>query len=305
MYSKLIGIISLVMVLNIGFAQRIDTDTLLLEQKNICPSKEWKLVFHDEFDATTLDTSKWLTYYPQYPTENDQWEFGRTHGNEGQIYKDENVQLSDGVLQIIAKKENATWFTAKRNHTSGMIYTKPAYRFQYGKFVIRCKIPTTTGFWSAFWLWGGSEIDVFEFGSDDPDLLYTNIHQCYDKPNCHQSQRHAGRDYSRAFYNYSIEWTPDLLIWKVNGRVIRKLARYMGLNGKPATNCTLKAGKYTLNPLFPTDKMAVIANMAVGVNGGPFTDAPNKDSSLPNQFTIDFIRVYQKPSLQNMESIVR
>jgi len=32
-----------------------------------CISEDYKLVFHDEFDGESLDTSKWYTYYPYGP----------------------------------------------------------------------------------------------------------------------------------------------------------------------------------------------------------------------------------------------
>ncbi len=40
------------------------------------------------------------------------------------------------------------------DYTSGMIYSN--YKFDYGMFEIKCKIPKGKGFWPAFWMAGAS-----------------------------------------------------------------------------------------------------------------------------------------------------
>jgi len=94
-----------------------------LDGGNICPS-EWKLVFSDEFSGSSLDLSKWYTYYPYTPDHSDQCDFCRTHGNEGQIYRNDNIVVGNGTLKLIAKAQASTWFSSSRNYTSGMIHSK-------------------------------------------------------------------------------------------------------------------------------------------------------------------------------------
>src|ERR1035437_9776703 len=135
---------------------------------NICSNKNLILVFDDEFDGDSLDASKWITWFPYTATGNDSCEFCRTHGNEGEIYLDSNVVVSNGTLKLIAKRQTTTWYTATRDYTSGMIESREGW--MYGLFETRCKIPYGMGFWPAFWLFGGNgtEIDDFEIGGQSP-----------------------------------------------------------------------------------------------------------------------------------------
>ena len=99
-----------------------------------------------------------------------------------------NVFFDQGVCKIVAKKEfllrkSVSWMddTVKLSdglanlrhyiYSSANIWSKK--KFGFGKYEIRCKIPSGMGFWPAFWLYGNdqinkeksSEIDVFEFWS--------------------------------------------------------------------------------------------------------------------------------------------
>lgn len=174
-----------------------------------CPSASWKLVFYDEFNGNQLDATKWVTHYPY--AANGQCEFCRTHGNEGQIYKDENVVISGGTLKLIAKRENATWFGQTREYTSGMTHTTNSFKFFYGKFEMRAKIPSGMGFWPAYWLYGdeGNEIDIFEFGCDKPTWLYTNVHTSYNNAHYDWSEKYIGTNFSNSFHIYTVEWEPN------------------------------------------------------------------------------------------------
>src|SRR5688500_14175254 len=112
---------------------------------NICSDGGWILKFSDEFNGDSLDRTKWINYFPYTETGNDQCEFCRTHGDEGQIFTDTNLSLSEGTLKLIARKQQATWFSATRNYTSAIIHSKYDFRFMYGKFEIRCKLPYGKG----------------------------------------------------------------------------------------------------------------------------------------------------------------
>lgn len=232
-------------------------------------SDDWKLIFYDEFNGNSIDASKWVTYYPY--AGNGECEFCRTHGNEGQIYKDENIIVNNGTLKLIAKRENASWFGQTREYTSGMIHSTNSFKFLYGKFEMRGKIPYGMGFWPAFWLYGdeGNEIDIFEFGCQRPNILYTNVH----KNGSDSSSGFMGSDFSNAFHIYTVEWSPSKIIFKVDGSEIRNMSWI---------------------PLIPDNPLNIILNLAIGNNDTPFTRSPNSSTLLPNQFEIDWVRVYQK-----------
>ncbi len=175
----------------------------------------YKLVFHDEFNGTSLDLNKWHTFYPYGANSSDQCEFCRTHGNEGQIYKDENVLISNGTLKLKAKKENATWYTATRQFTSGMVQSKQ--NFKYGKFEIRCKLPPGQGFWPAFWLFGGDECDVFEYCTNEPTKQNMNLHIWCNNQHYQIPQSNTGINSTTDYHTYSVEWEPMYVDWRTDG----------------------------------------------------------------------------------------
>lgn len=261
---------------------------------NICQTESWKLVFHDEFSGSSLDTSKWYTYYPYGSNNSDQCEYCRTHGDEGQIYLDQNVEVSNGTLKLIARNDSASWFAARRSFTSGMIHSK-INNFKYGKYEIRCKILSGIGFWPAFWTFGGkNEIDVFEFGTDNKREFYSDVHNWnWNGEHIHDSKTITleGTDFSTNFHTYAIEWDYFYLRWFVDGVLVRTVPKFFTLNLNPIFACNIAPGAYIVNPLFPTDAASIIANLAIG---GPFTRMPDSSTVFPNQFEIDYIRVYQR-----------
>lgn len=260
-----------------------------------CPTSEWKLVFYDEFNGSSLDLNKWVTYYPYAP--NGNCAFCRTHGDEGQIYLDENVVVSDGKLKLIAKEEFATWFGQTRDYTSGMIHSKNTFKFYYGKFEISAKIPYGEGFWPAYWLFGddSNEIDVFEIGCQLPSKLKTNVRTESNGDIYDWSEVYYGENLSQDFYIYTFEWEPNQLIFKINGNEIRRVPRYWTILGQPLyCNDQISAGTYIENLLMPDNPLNLIINLAIGNDNTPFTGPPNASTVLPNLFEIEYVRVYQR-----------
>lgn len=286
------------------------TEIEITSDMNFCQTSPWEMVFNDEFNGNSLDTDNWYTWYPKWPDKSDEWEFGRTHGDrEGQIYRDENAIIENGILKLRVKEEQGTWYTASRDYTSGMIYSKSKFRF--GKIEIKCKIPYGQGFWPAFWTFKGTpveEIDIFEFGGDSPSTLYTNLHSCYGEPECSVGTNYNNGDFSENFYTIGIEWDPHCIRWYVDddsgAQTIRIEPKYSELDGTPITDCAITSGTYLMNPQFPTDPTSVIANLAIAMNG-QFTQPPNSSTPFPSDFEIDYIRIYSREICDLAESHIR
>ena len=68
---------------------------------------------------------------------------------------------------------------------------------------------------------------------------------------------------------YSGLWTPGKLIFYLNGEAI---AEYLGDFGT---------------------SMNLIANISVAQNKGPFSPGPDKNTVFPNEFVIDYMRVWK------------
>ena len=260
-----------------------------------CPDDPYRLVFHDEFEENNFDTNKWYTYYPYGVNNSDQCEFCRTHGdNEAQIYQDDNISLENGILRLTAVKENAIWYTATREHTSGMIHSKQ--QFFYGKFEIKCKIPSGNGFWPAFWLWGLDECDVFEICGHDVEEFNTNLHMDCDDEHYQTPQTHAAPDLSQNFHIFSVEWEPLYVDWRIDGQLVRRVHRLSTITGE-LIECNDDVAVNTLiwNEMIPNQPMSVIANLALSPSGSYCgNDGLDNTTPFPSTFEIDYIRVYQK-----------
>lgn len=263
---------------------------------HICADEPWQLVFYDDFDGDSLDRDKWMTWYPYGENGSDECSFCRTHGNEGQVYRDENAIVEDGLLKLVVKKEPGSWYGLQRDHTSGMIHSRQAFT-DYARYEIRCKIPQGDGFWPAFWVFGWSvEIDIFEFGTGEPDRLHTGFFKNLDGgKNEHMAHEYQGPDFSADFHTIAAQYESFFIHLEVDSVRVHTFPRYYTLNGNAVTTCDLPEGPYLHNPVFPrfADPVQVIANVAVGAENTPFTGPPPPETVFPNQMEIDFIKVYQ------------
>lgn len=229
----------------------------------------YTLKWSDEFNGTQVDTSNWT------------FEIG-DHGwgnNELQYYTaGENAIVADGVLKIIAKKENG-------RYTSTRMVTRDKKIFTYGYFEIRAKLPQGTGTWPAIWMLGNNiktvgwpacgEIDIMEHVGKNPRQVHTTIHNSSGYGNTPYTSFIKLDDPFNEFHNYSIDWTADHITFLIDGKEIY----------------TYKQDVHTPEN-WPFDlPQFFILNIAVGGNwGGPDVD----DAIFPQTMTVDYVRVYQK-----------
>lgn len=282
-------LLSIVQVL--GYSQ-YDT---LLPGGNICSEGNWELMFSDEFNGRSLDRSKWVTWYPYANDGSDNCSFCRTHGDEGQVYMDVNVEPSGGTLKLHARREPATWFDARREYTSGMIHSKQA--FGYGRYEMRCKLPKGMGFWTAFWMFGekATEIDVLEAGMQKPRHLHMGIKTWKNGHSFDKSIR-SRSDLSEGFHTYAMEWDENFIRIEVDSLEVWRISRFLDKRGNTLKKCEIKAGRYQLQPAWPPEgeKLKIIVNLAIGTGTTPFAKSPGEKTTMPNQMEIDWIRVYEK-----------
>jgi beta-glucanase (GH16 family) len=178
----------------IGVKTIYEDDAPLTGGEHWWPTYTWHLVFADEFEGNTLDTSKWKLPYQGMIRDFDRKDEMQWYANTGTtpyIPISNNIEISNGTLKLITKKETEfygtyvinfdtnpwTYKTTNFEYTSAQIESKQ--KFGYGRYEIRCKIPKGKGFWPAFWLFGNSranEIDILEFWNerDCANVYYAN-----------------------------------------------------------------------------------------------------------------------------------
>jgi len=282
----------LLTVVSINIFAQQDT---VLKKPVLCSEGEWNQVFDDEFEGNSLDGSKWLTWFPYSDDGSDNCTFCRTHGDGGQIYRDENAVVSNGSLKLIARRETCHWMGETRDYSSASIHSRQ--EFGMGKYEIRCRIPSGMGFWPAFWMFGrkATEIDVFEIGTQKPRYHHVAIHSWSTKTSL-QKGYNGSTDLSDGYHIYTMIWDSNFVTIAVDGEEVWRVSQYTNKRGRVVKKCPVKPGTYQVNPTFPPEgeMLSVIAGLAIGTKNSPFTKSPDENTVFPNQLEIDWIRIYEK-----------
>ena len=193
-------------------------------------------VFFEDFNEPTLDRSKWNVEVT-----------GNTVNDEQEAYVDSASTLylvrgaeaggaNKGALVIKAfyhpvyiSKENK-----KYDFLSGRINTQHKLEFTYGTASARMKMEAGAGLWPAFWALGNGnwpacgEIDVMETVGDSSWVSNALHGPGYfgNTPLVYRAFFPAGIDVTQ-WHVYSVDWTPDHIIFKVDEKVTYKVTRAM------------------------------------------------------------------------------
>lgn len=262
-----------------------------------CDSTAWHLVFHDEFEGTSLDRSKWITYYPFSSDGSDQCAACRYMGGTNSIYVDDQVTLNNGLLYLGVEATETTWYGVTKQHQASTIRSIGSAEFTFGRFEIRCKLPEGEGLWPAFWMFGGeTEIDVFEVCGEKPNWVKGSLHQ-WGKTRFSNTGKHKGADTRAEFHTYAVEWERDEIRWYMDDELIHSRGRFVNDKGEPLPACDRAAGEHHTAPYFPrsVDKVNVIAGNGVSEHKG-FCKGPKDPKPWPkaSSMEVDWIRVYQR-----------
>lgn len=248
-------------------------------------AQAYDLVWSDEFSGTSL-SSDWERMLGT----GSQFGLVGWGNNELQYYtsRSQNIQVSDGTLKIIARRENF----GGRQYTSARLRTLGTADLKYGKIEARMKLPSTKGIWPAFWMlssspdygtWAASgEIDIME-SVNTADRIYNNMYYGGYFPD----QRDAvnsfvdGTDYSAGFHTFTLEWEPHELRYYTDG-VLKHRVR----------NDVYFSVEAPGNPWAPFDRpFHLLLNVAVG---GNFPGNPDGSSVFPQTMEVDWVRAYER-----------
>jgi len=243
-------------------------------------TNNYKLVWNDEFDYTGLpDSTRW-----HYDTEGNEFGWGN---NEAQHYTKanlKNARVEDGVLKIIARKEDY----AGKKYTSARLVSNADWK--YGKVEVNARLPKARGTWSAIWMMPGNwsyldgnwpdigEIDIMEHVGHNLGTVHASAHS-----KDYQWQKNTQKtatifipDVSDEFHSYILEWTPDAIKAFVDDSL------YFDYK-----NEGLGEAKWPY-----TKPFKLIMNVAVGGTWGNVEGID--DEAFPQTMEIDYVRIYQK-----------
>jgi beta-glucanase (GH16 family) len=238
-------------------------------------------IWEDNFDGPAgqaPNSSKW-----RYDIGGSGW------GNDEREYYTNSTRNSalDGAgnLVITARQESGgfTCHYGPCQYTSARLLTAQTFTQAYGRFEARIKIPRTQGLWPAFWMLGdggagwpnNGEIDIMENIGREPGTVHGTIHgpgysgsggigAAYNLP--------AGQQFADGFHTFTVDWSPNSLIWYVDG-----------VQYQQRTPADLGGKTWVYNhPFF------MILNVAVG---GYWPGYPDGSTVMPQTMTVDYVRV--------------
>lgn len=280
-------------------------------------ANDWTMVWSDEFDGKKIDRANWSF-------DEDCWGGGN---EEHQCYtrSSRNAAIEDGKLVITARHERTTGpalaahlrrnsatpnAEATRAFSSARLNTRGKAAWRYGKVEVRARLPQGQGTWPAIWMlpeqdryggWAASgEIDILEAvnlgvpcakcpGGRENTILGT-LHFGGKWPdNTFKGEEVPFPEVlDDGFHTYTIEWYPDRMVWRVDGRpYAERKASEWSTTGSSA-------------PGAPFDQpFHLILNLAIGGKlpesrgvGGVRLDG------YPKRMEVDWVRVWQQSGQQ-------
>ncbi|KRE97275.1 hypothetical protein ASG76_00660 [Nocardioides sp. Soil774] len=239
--------------------------------------------FTDDFDEDSVDGegAQWYT--------RDQGHIGVRTCSRADA---DAAEVTGGVLRLSVLDDpdrdlcqpngNRKRFPMRLN---GHVGTEGTYDFTYGYAAARIRTQSARGQHSAFWMQatggqatggpkqGGAEIDVMEyFGDDHPEGGLTSFTYYLDQAGRKQTKGgwlpnvdELGDDWSEQFHVFSVEWTPQEYVFRIDGQVTQRLKGET--SGKP---------EFLILSLLSSDY-----------------ELPRFDGKLPEHMDVDWARVWE------------
>lgn len=216
-----------------NWAQPIQNDSPIAETTVVAPEFD-TLVWSDEFEGEgAINTSNWF-HQTQLPP-GGSWFGGLINHYTN---REENTYVTEGVLHMVAKKEEFNDQGELKQYTSARLNSK--FAFTYGRVEVRAKLPKGIGTWPAIWMlskninedgaywdtkgfgttnWPAcGEIDILEHWGKNQNYVQSGVHNAssygYEVLNL------GGRTLDTAsnqFHLYALEWSKEKIVFSVDG----------------------------------------------------------------------------------------
>ncbi len=254
----------------------------------------WKLVWHDEFDGTELDRTKWdfrlHLMQKRHHTFTDEGavldgkgnllltlvkkdgQFYSPHLQTGENFMDRPVEGSDGNYS-----KEFTWPIAKLK--------EPKFLHRYGYYEIRCKFQQQPGWWSAFWLQSpiigccldpglaGVELDIMENFTRDGVISHNQHWNGYGVQ--HESSGSGNMQTEETpdgYHRFGLHWRPDGYDYYVDG----------------------KKTWHSDGPVSHVPQFILVSTECMGYRNG---DQPSEELAAvtaDDAFVVDYVRVFDE-----------
>ena len=196
-----------------------------------------------ELNETSLTSAGWTKIFNEdFSTDYSNWNIwtGGAFNNELQYYQAGNLSLSNGALNITARKETVTGATTPYDatpktftYTSARLESKVLYSASSTnpkiRMVARIKLPAGYGMWPAFWSYGDpwptqGEIDILEARGQEPNSYSTNYF-FGRRANVNLVRNatttiNANMSLQTCWHVYELIWSQNSLVFMLDGQVV-------------------------------------------------------------------------------------
>jgi len=248
------------------------------------------LIWSDEFDGNgEPDPTKWDR--PEYNRRNNE------NGPDGWWSKEDSYLDGNGNLVIRVREiDNKNDDADSIDYSVGALRTKNKFEQLYGRFEIRCMLPTQPGWWVAFWMMQG---DVSSVGSGGVDGTEVDIMEAFGWTNKINYAFHwdgYGDDHKslgnpiypagirEGFHTFSLEWYPEMYVFFVDGEETWR-SEGGGVCNQP--------GYIKVTGEISTEDWAINRYWAEHPAGAEY----------PDSFIVDYVRVYEIGEYESPASI--
>jgi beta-glucanase (GH16 family) len=244
---------------------------------------DWVKTLDDEFDGKTIDSSIWSIYGENYYDKVTHW-------------SREEVLMGGGVVRLRYEKKlgfgNDDPKRPRSDYAAGYLQSYDKWTQRYGYFEARMKLPKAPGLWPAFWMMpdrgdrltnqgvrqdtgnGGMEFDIMEHLTRWGPYRY-NISMHFDGYGAQHKALGSDKIYvqpdKEGFITCGLLWTPGSAIFYCNGH---EVLRWEDPRISSVPSCFL----FT-------------------IPSGGWDNDSLEDSQLPDDFIIDYVRVWQRKDL--------
>ncbi len=243
----------------------------------------WNLIWNDDFNGPSLDTSKWTV---------------RTYGsgafnNEQECYKDDGTHVRiDGnganshlVLQADQQSNDSSCpYVSGRLDTQGKYAVQPPTSGKPVRVEASMQLPQGgDGIWPAFWMLG-QNIDTVGWPNCGELDLMENVHQLgastiqstvhgLNNESSDQQETLSNGTFSDGYHLIAMDWYTDHMVFSVDGHATESI------------DTTQLGGDQVFNQPF-----YILLNVAVG---GGWPGSADSSTPFPQQMNVAFVRVYQ------------
>lgn len=211
----------------------------MAQKKAVKTKTAGKVVFFDDFSGKQLDRTKWNVVTT-----------GMHVNNELQAYVDTNATIytvtgaaAEGAKNgaLVLRPQSMPGFKTKDGQNfdfiSGRINTEGKFDFSYGTAEARIKLTDGVGLWPAWWMLGSGnwpecgEIDIMEWVGEK-DWASAAVHgpgYSGETPFVNRQYFAKGNDVTQ-WHTYAVEWTPDALNFKYDGKLMFRVNKKMTSN---------------------------------------------------------------------------